>query len=160
VFGDLVALGEDDVHAGVVGLDAGYGVAGGEDVVADAELADAEGADVLLGLADAAEVFDSDGGAVRDARGEAGHRGLVPRGEAATTGQLADVGLRQFCVDEGAADGVLAGGFASGAEVASVVEVAAVEDGVVCAVVGYRAEEAVEFVFAVEAAVGAVIDIT
>src|SRR5205823_11380063 len=91
-------------------------------VVAHAELAEAEGADELLGGVDLAELLGRDPVAVLEARRQAGERRLVPRRQAERAREIADLALGEAGVDQGRAHLVLGGRLHAGAMVAEIVD--------------------------------------
>ena len=96
-------------------------------------------------------------GEIRNPRGQAGRRRLVPGGQTGLARQRADVVLGQPRFIERADDAELAGGTAAGPVVAAVVGVAAVGHGrETRASVGERRQACVQLVLAVIAAIGCV----
>src|SRR5438132_10880437 len=124
--------------------------------MAHAELAEAEGAESVFSLLDGGQGFAGDGAAVFDAGGEASGGRLVPDAQSGRSREIADVLLGQGGVEQRGGDVVLTSSLLAGTEVALVVEVHAVGDGVEAAGVAKGFHDGEEFVFAMEAARGVV----
>src|SRR5262245_46232079 len=120
--------------------------------MADAEDAEAEPADRLLGALDLAQLLVGDLGVVRNPRRQAGRRRFVPRRQAGLARQRADLVLGEIDFVKRAAHAELARRLAAGTVVTAVVGVVAVDDDRV-AVGGDAREMRVELVLAVVAAV-------
>lgn len=126
------------------------------DAVADAELAEAEGADVFLGLFDEPEGFGCDRNAMRDARAEAGLCGVIGGGEAHGAGGVADFGFAEAGVSEGSEDVEGGGGAGARADCAGVVGVLAIGQAGGSEALGLVLHPGEELAFAEKAAVGGV----
>ena len=125
-------------------------------VMAHAELAEAEGAESVFSLLDCGQGFAGDGAAVFDAGGEASGGRLVPDTQSGRLREITDVLLGQGGVEQWGGDVVLTSSLLARTEVALVVEVHAVGDGIEAAGVAKGFHDGEEFVFAMEAARGVV----
>ena len=81
-----------------------------------------------LGVLDTGQVLPCDCGPARDPRGQACGCGLIPVGEAESSGQFSNLCLRQLRFDQGAPDAPLAGCHNSGPIIIQVVQVGAIHD--------------------------------
>ena len=99
-------------------------------MVAHPELAEAQGANGVFSLLNHAECFARDLAAILNAGRETGRSGLVPDAQAGGAGKFTNFLLGESGVAQRRGNPVLFGGLLAGTEVALVVEVHAVSDGI------------------------------
>src|SRR5262245_14177545 len=126
-------------------------------VVPDTELTEAERAHKFLGRVDLAELLGGDPIAVLEAGGQAGERGLVPRGQPELSRERANLSLPQLGLDQRRSDAALLRRLHARAMVAQIVHVRAVDERPAPLALGDRRQPGEELLLAEEAAVDRVL---
>ena len=134
-----------------LGLDARH-----RTVVANAQLPQTQPVQQGFGAFHLRECFQCNGGAVRDARGEAGRRRLVPVGQAQFLRLAANFRFGEAGFQQRAAYVEFTGGFASRPKIAGIVCIGAIHDGMETMLFGVSGQLPVGFFLAEETAVGRV----
>ena len=122
-------------------------------MVAHAHIVEAQVAQDVFGLFNHAELLRGHGFAIRDTRAEAGHLGLVGRGQAKLGGERPDVRFGQAGFFQRGAHLELRGGLGAGAVIAQVAGVFTVSDDGQALGFGQRGQLGEQFVLAEVAAV-------
>src|ERR1035437_9109453 len=123
-----------------------------------AELAEAEGLNLLFAGLHGLDVLNGDRRSVGNAGTQTGRGGTVPGGQAGQAGEFADFGLGEAGIGQRGSHPMLGGGALARAVVAQVVHIDSVDDVLAAALAAQGCKAGEQFVLAVEAAVGTVAD--